>query len=221
MAEKYGTIPKRFTSEWWEYFWMYYKVHTIVVILVLFAIVFTVYQVCTQPKYDLNIAYVSSLLFDETIENELREDVIGKIEDIDENGEKSIYFEHLIFSEDSTESEYTSAVITKLNLGYITDDILLYVFSEEKGKYLFGDDSLDGLFGSASDWLNDGVEIDDDKLYKVGDKAYGVKISSTVLADMPGNDLYVAVRNLRPGADENAVKRFAESKKIANYLIKQ
>ena len=45
MAEKYGTIPKRFTPEWWEYFWMYYKVHTIAITLVILAVAITVYQV--------------------------------------------------------------------------------------------------------------------------------------------------------------------------------
>lgn len=221
MAEKYGTIPKRFTPEWWEYFWMYYKVHTITVILVLLAIVFTVYQVCTQQKYDLNIAYVSSLMFDEVTESQLKDEICGQIDDVDENGEKSVYFEHLIFSEDSVETEYTSAVITKLNLQYITDDILLYIFSNEKGKFLFGDDSLDGLFQPVSEWLNDGVELSGDMLYKVGEEAYGVKISNTVLDNMPENNLYVAVRNSRPNADEGVLKRLEQSEKIANYLIKQ
>lgn len=221
MAEKYGTIPKRFTPEWWEYFWMYYKVHTIAIALVILAVAFTVYQVCTQPKYDLNIAYVNNLFLDENTQGELLEEICGQIEDLDENGEKSVYVESLVFSEDSVEAEYNTAVITKLNLQYVTDDILLFVFSEEKGRYLFQDNSLDGLFQPVSDWLNDGVELSEDELYKVGDKAYGVKISNTALKDMPGEALYVAVRNLRPDSDEKVLKRLKESKKVANYLIKQ
>ncbi len=220
MAEKYGTIPKRFTPEWWEYFWMYYKVHTITITLVILAVVFTVYQVCTQPKYDLNIAYVNNLFVDEQTQEKLLEEICGQIEDVDGNGEKSVYIEPLVFSEDSAEAEYTTAVVTKLNLQYITDDILLFVFSDEKGKYLFGDNSLEGLFQPVSDWINDGVELTDDLLYKVGDKAYGVKINNTVLADMPG-ELYVAVRNARPDADEDVLERLKESNRLANYLIKQ
>ena len=34
MAEKYGTVPKKFTSAWWEYFWDYYKWHTIATVFV-------------------------------------------------------------------------------------------------------------------------------------------------------------------------------------------
>lgn len=61
MAEKYGTIPKRFTKDWWSYFWDYYKVHTLVTVGIIAAIIITIIQVRSTPKYDLYVTYVGDM----------------------------------------------------------------------------------------------------------------------------------------------------------------
>ena len=50
MAEKYGVVPKRFTREWWDYFWMYYKWHTIAIAFVIIAVTVTIVQKINAPK---------------------------------------------------------------------------------------------------------------------------------------------------------------------------
>ena len=55
MAEKYGTVPKKFTKEWWSWYWMYYKWHTIGVIFALFLVFLTFMESLTAEKYDLTL----------------------------------------------------------------------------------------------------------------------------------------------------------------------
>ena len=56
--EKYGTVPKRFTKAWWEYFWEYYKLHVIVSVVVISMIGISAHQLLTNPKYDVTVTYV-------------------------------------------------------------------------------------------------------------------------------------------------------------------
>ena len=53
--EKYGEIPKRFTKKWWEYFWDYYKIHTIATIAIVVAVASTISQCVNKIDYDLSL----------------------------------------------------------------------------------------------------------------------------------------------------------------------
>ena len=55
--ERYGEKPKRFTREWFEYVWEYYKIHIIVTILVIAAVVYTWVSIATRPYYDLYVCF--------------------------------------------------------------------------------------------------------------------------------------------------------------------
>ena len=33
MAEKYGTVPPKYTAKWWQYIWDYYKWHIIITVI--------------------------------------------------------------------------------------------------------------------------------------------------------------------------------------------
>ena len=74
MAEKYGTIPPKFTREWWKYFWDYYKVHTIVTVILVAAVALTVYSKATAPKYDLTLCYAGASVLNEQTEEAIRKE---------------------------------------------------------------------------------------------------------------------------------------------------
>ena len=87
MAEKYGTIPKKFTKECWSYFWGYYKVHTIVTIILVVAVASSIYSKVTAPKYDLTLGYVGNALIDEATEEKIKKEAGLLSTDVNKDGE--------------------------------------------------------------------------------------------------------------------------------------
>lgn len=217
MAEKYGTIPKKFTKEWFEYFWDYYKIHTIVVLLILIAIIATIYQVKTAVKYDMTITYVGEVYLDDETIDKMNSRLTEVIPDIDNNGEKNINFNQIVFTENEENPQYTQAVITKLQLEFVDDESMLFIFSDEKSRYLFDTESLTGAFQTVNQW-NDS-DFDKDSLYFNKGDSYGVTISS----DLIGYDnykLYAAIRTPRTNDNEELNQRVDAAKMAANALIK-
>ena len=137
MAEKYGTIPKRFTKAWWEYFWEYYKIHTIVIAFIIIAVAITVYQVKTTPKYDLNLSYAGEMYLSDEMVSAIQDKLSEVIDDLDRNGEKKTGINQCVFTENDEDLQFTQAMITKLQLEFVTDESMLCDFSEDKAKYLF------------------------------------------------------------------------------------
>lgn len=216
MAEKYGEIPKLFTKQWWEYFWDYYKIHTIVVLFLIISIVGTVYSFVTRTIYDLEITYAGEMYFkDEEIKG-FTDKVEGIIPDVDENGQKNVYVRQITYS-DVDEATYIAASNQRLFLEFTSTDVIMFVLSKEKAEYVFSADGLEGAFKEVSSWCD---ETDEDRLlYSKDGKAYGVRLDDGVFAKY-SEPLYIAVRAPR----ENN-KKFNEKIKIAedigNYLVKK
>ena len=96
MAEVYGEKPKKFTREWWPYFWMYYRWHTIIVVVAIIGIAIGVYQKATEVKYDLDIVYRSqSLYIGENGEKELIDTLVPFMEDATGDGEVHLFFNQI------------------------------------------------------------------------------------------------------------------------------
>ena len=219
MAEKYGTIPKRFTKEWWAYFWDYYKVHTLIVIGIIAAIIITVVQVRSTPKYDLYVTYVGDMYLTEEKEAELLGKLSEQIDDIDGDGKKSVGFNQYIFSEDDMESnpQYYQAIVTKLQLTFLDDESMLFIFNDKNSEYLFQTQSLEGAFSSVADWTDVSV-FDKDKLFVANGVVYGAEMSEEVFDSGINEKLYAAVRTPRQDSDEKGKLRTDFSIKLAKYL---
>ena len=92
MAEKYGTVPPKFTKAWWGYFWDYYKWHVIITVAAVVIAAVTIVQCANRPKYDMNVIYAGHMNYsDEEIEK-MQNLLSEYIEDIDGNGKKSIFY---------------------------------------------------------------------------------------------------------------------------------
>ena len=218
MAEKYGTIPKRFTKEWWEYFWDYYKIHTIASIIVILLIVMTIYQVRTSPKYDFNITYTGSQMFFDDEVDQIKINLEQYIDDIDGNGEKSIFFQQIVFEDDNNqEPQYQAAMLSKLQLEFVTNDTMLFIFDETKKDNLFNE-GLDGAFMNVNDWCDE--KVSDELLFCNNNVPYAVRLDNSKFLSglsVPSESLYIAVRaNTKDSNNET----YELSKKIANLLIK-
>ena len=219
MAEKYGTIPKRFTKDWWAYFWDYYKVHTLVAAGIIAAIIITIVQVRSTPKYDLYVTYVGDMYLSEEKAAELTNKLSEQIDDIDGDGKKSVGLSQYIFSEDDVENnpQYFQAIVTKVQLTFLNDDSMLFIFNDKNSNYLFQTDSLEGAFSPVSDWT-DFSDIDKDKLFAASGTVYGIELSDSVFDSGVNEKLYAAVRTPRADSDESGKARTETSQELARYL---
>lgn len=220
MAEKYGTIPKRFTKAWWEYFWDYYKIHTIVIALIIMAVAFTVYQVKTTPKYDLNLSYAGEMYLSDEMVSAIQDKLSEVIDDLDGNGEKKVGINQFVFTENDEDVQFTQAMITKLQLEFVTDESMLFVYSEDKAKFLFENESLAGAFLPVSQWLDEDIDVENKILYSYGGEDYGVALFDSASNPYPYQKLYVAVRTPRTNDDEELNKLMECTITAANTMLK-
>lgn len=72
------------------HFWNYYKIHTIVTLVVLALIGVTVYQVVTKEEYDLEIEFYGTRMISEEQAAALEDYLKEYVDDIDGDGEKTV-----------------------------------------------------------------------------------------------------------------------------------
>ncbi|MDD6213926.1 MAG: hypothetical protein PUB42_01880 [Firmicutes bacterium] len=207
--EVYGEKPKRFTKEWWEYFWDYYKWHTIGVAFVLFIIAITAVQCANKIDYDIIIDYVSEFyLTDEDTEN-LRNLVQENIDDVNGNGEKQAQIVYINMSED-LDAQMLAAMQAKLVAELSCTDSYLFLMSEKYADQL----SEYEMFDKPSEWAGTAA----------GDSDTVCLANSAALETIGLNadKIYIGVRSLRDSDKDKKKEQIKHDTalKIAQYLVK-
>ena len=221
MAEKYGTVPKKFTKEWWEYFWMYYKWHTISIFVAIVVIGFSVYSSITAVKYDLTLTYAGEeLSYDETAKK--LEDTLSPLcKDIDENGESSIFLSRINVDFDSLDYEYLSAMITKLDLAFSADETYLFILNKNIADRYKGENADKAAFAPLADWLT--ADISDMNTYSAHGEEYGVDLSNLKIfkdlgIDMTDHYLFMRYRP-RKNQENKQLKGYNAAIDLANKIL--
>ncbi len=174
MAEKYGTIPKKFTPEWWEYFWMYYKVYVIVGIFILITGAVTVYQILSTPKYDITITYAGNSAFTDAVSDKVMSSLSPMCKDVDKNGKKALNFTQINLSPEQG-MEYASSMQSKLFLSLSEKESYIYILDEATAKQYIKSEK-DSSFAPLGDWYKG--EIDESHLFIASDgTSFGVKLT--------------------------------------------
>ena len=223
MAEKYGTVPPRFTKEWWEYFWMYYKGYVIGIGFLLIALVITVYQVATRPHYDTTIMYAGAISFPEEVSEYIENEVSQLCDDTDNNGEKAVMFNQLNISV-GEDPEYSVAMSEKLYLTLAADEVYLYILDAEVAHPYLEEGSKSSVFIPLSEWCE--KDIADDKIYSVNGTAFGINVTESeifkkIAAEHNANfsDAYIFMR-YQPRKDQKEQEAgYKAATKLARRLI--
>lgn len=218
--EKYGTIPKRFTKDWWEYFWTYYKIHTIVFFVVIALIIYTVHAVTSVKDYDLTVYLVSN---NEPPATESMKRLEGKLHelssDVDENNQVLATTKVDVFAKDpqNMHTEYANNMTqtTKFIAEATCADNQIYIVDRNSADILISY----GCMLPVKDWATD---IDSLDIYK----DYFLSLYQNPVFTSWGFDdknLYMGI--LVPPEDvknyELKMKMFENAKKVANQLIKE
>lgn len=197
MAEKYGTKPEKFTKAWWEYYWEYYKWYVIIPLIIVIAVSATIYSKLTEPKYDLTLTYAANNIISPENEKKLTDKLSEICEDVDENGEKSLYMSQLLIKSDPSQEdiEYSRATATKLHLAFAEDEKYIYIMDKEAAEIYIGSIPEESPYAPVENWANnlpEGTEF----LTAHGIN-YGVSLSGNKFLEGYGIDLddhYMIIR---------------------------
>ena len=220
--EKYGTIPKRFTKDWWAYFWDYYKIHTIATGVVVVLVGTTGYQCATQTKYDLSVSYVGTQVITPEMESALVETLAGMTDETTGNNNKDVFLlqYNLSGGEEAANAEYEYAMSMKLAAEMQAGEADIYIASGS------GLDTLKGYgecFMDISAYA--GGDVADDMLIKdENGRPFAVSLKgNSYFADagIDSSDMYIAVRDLFEANKDK--KEYAvmhdNSLKVASFIL--
>lgn len=221
MAEKYGTIPKRFTKEWWSWYWMYYKWHTIGVLFVLFLVVLTVTESITAEKYDTTVIYAGRRYYNDSAVSKVEEVLSPLCEDLDGNGKKSLQFLSYDVDLNSSDVQYLEARRLKLDTSFTGGDTFLYIMDKELAD-IYKFDGVDTIvFAPLEDWVT--ADISGFETFDAHGKAYGVDISDLKIFKDAGVDtsgLYLFMRYYpRKDQMKEELKGYEASVELANKML--
>ncbi len=221
MAEVYGEKPKKFTREWWPYFWMYYKWHTIIAVVAVIGIIIGVYQKVTEIKYDLDIVYRSQTLYiGENGEKELIDSLLPFMKDANNDGEVHLYFNQINLSDDPEQEFANVDIRMKHDVEFTNPTYFLYIYDSAEIDMIELSYSFADMFIPAELWAED-MESKDVRSGDDG-KVYGVSLKdSKIMADcgIDSDDMYVFVRSDALGNDNNEIAK-ENAMNLAKELIK-
>ena len=218
--EKYGTIPKRFTKAWWEYFWEYYKWHTIAVVFVVFMITSIIYSNVTATKYDMYVSYVGTGFFEEA-KPKLTEVLAPVTEEITDNEKIDISYDTYSMDAsavpDAAMAEMESAIGMKLMAELEAGDSYLYLVTKGNLDSFY---ALTDCFTDTALYAGDSENVFTDENGRAC--AIALKDNEKLTgAGIDCSELYLAVRNLyeRDKEDEKKTKLYENSLKIAKFIV--
>ena len=210
--EVYGVKPKKFTKEWWGYFWYYYKWHTAGVLFAMFLIVTTLVQCVTQTKYDLQVDYITENYIISEQEEKLTQIIEANIDDVTQNGKAEAFLMTFNMAENN-DPQMTQALTTKLfvELGY--SDGYVFIVSKKYADMVLEHGIMEDTSVWAGDLANDSGVI----------SLAGCKVLSDIGIDAEEQDLYIGVLKMREDKkeDELEIAKYENGKKFAQFLINQ
>lgn len=217
--EKYGTIPPRFTKDWWSHYWTYYKLHFFFGVFIAFAVGSLIHSCVTQIHYDLKIQYAAYNVQPSTENLESFNAYISSIsEDVTENGKIETTTDLIVTpSADSSPdaAQYEYAVLTKFMAQIEASENQIYIVDKEFADKLIAYECLMPV----KEWAD---EISDDLVYE-NNLVSLEKNSKLKEFGFNTENLYIGVLNLKKSQkdDNEFIKKLENAKYTANQLIKE
>ncbi len=217
MAEKYGTVPPRFTGAWWEYFWTYYKWH---VLIPLFAVIFavvTITQCATRQKYDQTVTYAGHMVYSDEEMQKLHDLLLPEVDDTDGNKESALFLQQLTFSDQAGNEEFDYAVQTKLDIELGNDNSYLFLYDASELELMTNREAADEIYLSVSEW---GENIAPEKIYEKNGFRYAVNLKDSKILRDNGiycDDLYAVIKQ-NYSNDNKSAAAAANAVRLANIL---
>jgi len=130
---------KRFSKEWWNNYWFYYKWHTIAGLFVLALIIGTIVDVVTRINPDIDIMVASQYVFADEHVEEIKAKISEIIEDTNNDGRKTVQMS-LLNTSTEPKDEMQIASQQKLYLEFAAGDSFIFFMDRELYEVYNGDD---------------------------------------------------------------------------------
>lgn len=224
--EKYGTVPKRFTKKWWEYFWDYYKWHTIATAFALFLIAITVHQYATQIHYDATIMVFGGQGLDKELIKTVETDLEQIVDDCNADGEKHVMVQQLTTPSTAqgqiNDVQYEMAVASKIMAEFAAGESCVFLLSQDEVNKVLNNKENDEFFVPVEEWAE--AMPEKSRLMGARGVSYAVNLGACrffVERGIDASEYYLMIRNPRYNEidDEEAMMRIEDAKKIAAYII--
>ncbi len=220
--EKYGQAPKRFTKEWWEHFWEYYKLHTIVALAILGLCLSTIIQIASKVESDMVLTLAGEAIISQENQDEIAKRLSDAIGDGNDDGKIRATIQDLSMAKsDAADLEFAYAVENRLQLELATGEGYLYIMDYDKADQYLSMDGGEELFLPSAQWA-DG-NFGHDKLLTYNNTPYAVSLAdSQILAELgiDANDLYVLIRRERSDeANDKSIEKLQENAVIASNIL--
>ncbi|MGN0183258.1 MAG: hypothetical protein ACI4DP_12760 [Candidatus Ornithomonoglobus sp.] len=225
MAEHYGVVPKRFTKEWWPYYWMYYKWQTIGIAFALVLIIVTMVQCATKEKYDVIVNYIGETYFEPETAEGIEAALEPLIEDVDGNGENNVFFQQLTLNNTAGSEEMDYTLQMKHDVGLTDETSYLYMYDKEEAELMLGRESADDVYLPLSEWcdtLDTEAAEGSDILCSESGVPMAVLAEDSELLKSVGMDttgLYIAVRKNYSDEEIN-MAAYRSAAVMANAILK-
>lgn len=221
--EKYGTVPPRFSVQWWEHYLYYYKFHIAVVLFFIFMFGSIIYSNVTRKHYDLHISYIGFGELEETHKQKLSaylEPVIDEITDNDIKEIEYVFYPVQNVMQDDMVSDAEYAYQMKFVAELQGGDCDIYIMSETNTEELAG---FGENFINAKELAGDAFPAEKIKCDSEG-YPFAVSLSGNEkLSDFGINHekLYICVRKLYEtnAEDEDRINMHKNSINAAKQLI--
>ena len=225
--ERYGKIPDKYTKEWWDYIWYYYKWRFIGTAIAIFLVVITVVQCASRINYDAEICYLGNIRYtDEAVIEQLCADLGEIVSDVNENGKKQVQFRQLIIGKEGTPeslTEYNEAMLTKAALEFQTGESYLYLFSYEELHRVVDRDTTENVFVDPHEFAPD---VPDEKMDTDKDGDFCAVLLDEdneflVKYNLTAEPMYLAVRNMREKdkKKDEEQEKYRNAIEIVNYIL--
>lgn len=218
--EKYGTIPPKFTKDWWAHYWHYYKFHIILGLILLAGVIHLVVALVNKVDYDLSVEIVTANYYLTPDETEAIKAKINSVaNDVTGNNKVDVEYKNDAFSgSDATNMNHIqqdNATITRIMGEVETGAKQLYIVDKKMADYLIDFECLIPV----SEWAGD---VPQELIYKEnlfslsGNRAFEEM-------GIDSSNLYIGVLELRDDIkdDETLKAKQDNAKYVAFELIKE
>ena len=221
MAEKYGTIPPKFTGAWFEYVWTYYKWHIIGPLAVIICVVTTVYQCTHRPQYDAEVIYAGHVMFTDAQLEEIPLGLAQYVDDVNGDGEQTAFFQQITFSDQPGMEEMDYNMQMKLDLQFQRGETFLFMYDKLEADVMISRESAEDIYLPVTEWAD--TMPSEDKLYTKDGVPYAVSLANNEKLKNIGintDDVYLALR-INYSDKEDIAAKYENAKKLANALISE
>lgn len=140
-----------------KHFWYYNKLKVIVIITLIAVVSYTIFQLVTVEKYDLEVAYYGEREFTEEQIESFKQYLGENIEDINGDGKKNVQFTVVTYTQQQTINEYGMAINQKFMMELSAGTAYAYIVSPDFYGAL-NSESWEGIADSV-------LELKDSKAY--------------------------------------------------------